>query len=91
MTSLKVVYFGTPDFSAKLLKKLVEDKSLPIEIVGVVTQPDKKVGRKQVLTPSPVKKLAGEYKLSLNPDLKSADLALLYPYIEALRLLQRPF
>lgn len=84
MMKLKVVYFGTPDFSAKLLKKLVEDKNLPIEIVGVVTQPDKKVGRKQVLTPSPVKKVAGEYKLSLNPDLKSADLALLFAYGEIL-------
>ncbi|MBP6044831.1 hypothetical protein KBC14_02280 [Candidatus Woesebacteria bacterium] len=84
MVKLKIVYFGTPDFSAELLRKLVEDKNLPIEIIGVVTQPDKKVGRKQILTPSPVKKVAGEYKLALNPDLKSADLALLFAYGEIL-------
>lgn len=84
MTKVKVVYFGTPDFSAELLRKLVEDKTLPIEIIGVVTQPDKKVGRKQILTPSPVKKVAGELGLSLNPDLKTADLALLFAFGEVL-------
>lgn len=84
MTKLKVAYFGTPDFSAALLKKLVNDKSIPIEIIGVVTQPDKKAGRKQILTPSPVKKVAGELGLSLNPDLKAADLALLFAFGEVL-------
>ncbi len=84
MTKLKVVYFGTPDFSAQLLKKLVEDKNLPIEIIGAVTQPDKKVGRKQILTPSPVKTVAGELDLRLNPDLKSADLGLLFAFGEIL-------
>ena len=84
MSKLKVVYFGTPDFSAELLKKLHENKTLPIEIIGVVTQPDRKVGRKQILTPSPVKIAAGELGLSLNPDLKKADLALLFAYGEIL-------
>jgi len=92
MTKLKVVYFGTPDFSAGLLKKLVEDKNIPIEIIGVVTQPDKKAGRKQILTPSPVKKVAGEFGLPLNPDLKTADLALLFAYGEILsnEILSKP-
>lgn len=84
MKKLKIVYFGTPDFSAELLIKLVEDKSLPIEIIGVVTQPDKKVGRKQILTPSPVKVMAGELGIPLNPDLKTADLALLFAFGEIL-------
>jgi len=82
MKKLKIVYFGTPDFSAQLLKKLVEAKDLPIEIVGVVTQPDKKVGRKQVVTPSPVKTAATEFGIPLNPDPKSADLALLFAFGE---------
>ncbi len=52
---LTLIYFGTPDFSAQLLELLTQDVSLPIEIVGIVTRPDKKVGRKQIITPSPVK------------------------------------
>lgn len=84
MKKLKIVYFGTPDFSAELLKMLAGDKSLPIEIIGVVTQPDKKVGRKQILTPSPVKVMAGELGIPLNPDLKKADLALLFAFGEIL-------
>lgn len=52
---------GTPEFSVPILQALIEDETL--EIVGVVTQPDRKVGRKQVLTSPPVKKLALEYDL----------------------------
>ena len=46
---------GTPPFAANILEGLVSDGR---NIVAVVTQTDKKVGRKQVLTPSPVKEVA---------------------------------
>lgn len=52
---------GTPSFSVPILQALIEDET--IEIVAVVTQPDRKVGRKQVITPSPVKELATEHDL----------------------------
>lgn len=52
---------GTPEFSVPILQALIEDETL--EIVGVVTQPDRKVGRKQLLTSPPVKKLALEHDL----------------------------
>lgn len=49
----KTIFFGTPDFAVPVLAALAE---LPfIKMIGVVTQPDKPVGRKQALTPSPVK------------------------------------
>lgn len=48
---IKVIFFGTPQFVVPVLKKLQDNFSL----VGVVTAPDKKVGRTQLLTPSPVK------------------------------------
>lgn len=48
---------GTPDIAADVLKELLGMKEIS-EIVGVFTQPDKPVGRKQILTPSPVKELA---------------------------------
>ena len=62
---MKIAYFGTPSFSATLLEKLILDKSLGIEISLVVTQPDKPVGRKMVMTPSPVKLMAQKYKISI--------------------------
>ncbi len=46
---------GTPAFAANILEGLLQDQR---EIVAVVTQTDKKVGRKQILTPSPVKEVA---------------------------------
>lgn len=52
---------GTPSFSVPILEALIEDAT--IEIVAVVSQPDRKVGRKQVLTPPPVKELALEHGL----------------------------
>lgn len=55
MKNLKVIYMGTPDFSAKLLEKLIAEG---LNIIGVVTQSDAFIGRKRVLTPSPVKVVA---------------------------------
>ena len=43
---------GTPDFSVPILKQIIEDG---YEVVGVVTQPDRPVGRKRLITPPPVK------------------------------------
>ncbi|MBQ6837336.1 MAG: methionyl-tRNA formyltransferase [Clostridia bacterium] len=49
---MKILYMGTPDFAVKPLKALIENK---YNVCGVVTQPDKPVGRKAILTPPPVK------------------------------------
>lgn len=51
----RTVFMGTPEFAASCLQALI-DEGYPI--VGVYTQPDKPVGRKQVLTAPPVKVLA---------------------------------
>lgn len=56
----RIVFMGTPDFAANVLEGLLENK---YNVVGVVSQADKKVGRKQVLTPSPVKEMALKYDL----------------------------
>ncbi|HWL13126.1 MAG TPA: methionyl-tRNA formyltransferase [Ureibacillus sp.] len=50
MTS--VVFMGTPDFSVPILRMIHEEG---YEVLAVVTQPDRPVGRKKVLTPPPVK------------------------------------
>lgn len=55
--NMKIVYMGTPDFAVLPLKSLI-DKGY--DVAGVFTQPDKPVGRKAILTPPPVKRLALE-------------------------------
>ena len=52
---MKVIFMGTPDFAVPCLEKLIENK---YEIAAVFSQPDKPVGRKQILTPPPVKACA---------------------------------
>ena len=49
---MRVVFMGTPDFAVPSLQALCENGH---EVTLVVTQPDKPQGRKQILTPSPVK------------------------------------
>jgi len=56
-----LVYFGSPEFSAKILESIILSKQ--VNVVGVVTTPDKPTGRHQVLTSSPVAALARDYNL----------------------------
>jgi len=58
---IKVIFIGTPDFGIPAFKALLEDKQF--EIIAVITQPDMPVGRKQVLTPPPIKEIAIRYGL----------------------------
>lgn len=48
----KIIFMGTPDFSVPILKRILADG---YEVVAVVTQPDRPVGRKKILTAPPVK------------------------------------
>ncbi len=54
MKNLKVIFMGTPEFSVNILNSLIEN----CDVVAVVTQPDKKVGRNQNIKYSPVKEIA---------------------------------
>lgn len=55
----RVVFAGTPDFAKVALQTLIDHQhQLNIDIIAVYTQPDRKAGRGQKLTASPVKKLA---------------------------------
>ena len=47
----KLIFMGTPDFSATVLKGLLTDDRY--EILAVVTQPDRAVGRKKVIQETP--------------------------------------
>ena len=67
---MRIVFMGTPQFSVNILEGLL---SLNHEIVLVVTQPDKLVGRKQVVEYSPVKKCALEHNLNVFQPIKIKD------------------
>ena len=59
---MNIVFMGTPDFAVPCFKRLIDSEH---SVVGVFTQPDKKVGRKQILTPPPVKAEAVNYGVSV--------------------------
>ena len=59
---LKIVFFGTGDFSLKILKGLLDLKQ---EIIAVVSQPDKVNGRNNKLTFSPIKQFCMQNSIPL--------------------------
>jgi methionyl-tRNA formyltransferase len=64
--SLRIVFFGTPDFAVESLRRLVDGG---YNIVGVVTMPDKPAGRGHKLLQSAVKQFSVEHDLHLmQPD-----------------------
>ena len=62
INQLKFIFFGSSEFSVIILKHLVEAGYLPL---AIVTVPDQPVGRKQILTPTPVKILALEKNIPI--------------------------
>lgn len=56
---IKTLFVGTSEFALPILKILSELEY--IDLIGVITQPDRPVGRKQILTPPPVKQVLLEY------------------------------
>src|SRR4030042_858593 len=69
MNKIKTILMGTPEFAENIFRKFYDALKDKFDIIAVITAQDKPVGRKQVLTPSPVKKWAAEANLSvLQPD-----------------------
>ena len=70
MDKKKIVFMGTPKFAVPILEMLIENFGVDL----VITQPDKKVGRKKVLTAPPVKVIAEEKGIKvLQPEKISND------------------
>jgi methionyl-tRNA formyltransferase len=55
---MRVIFMGTPQLAVPILKRIIQSQH---EVVAVITQPDKPVGRQQRIAPTPVKELAVEY------------------------------
>lgn len=60
---MNVIFMGTPDFAVPCLQKLIEIHN--VIAVFFFSQPDKPVGRKQVLMPTPVKAYAIEHNIDV--------------------------
>lgn len=62
---MKIIYFGTSRIGEPILEALVREH----HVLAVVTSPDKPVGRKQVITPSPIATLADKHNIpTYKPD-----------------------
>jgi methionyl-tRNA formyltransferase len=59
----KIVYMGTPHYAREILASLIQADDMEVSLV--LTQPDRPVGRKKVLTPPAVKVLAEEYSIEV--------------------------
>ena len=68
---VKIIFIGTPEFGAIVLEELIKGGYPP---VLVVTSPDKKVGRKQVIIPPPVKIVAEKYNIPIEQPVKVKDI-----------------
>ena len=67
---MKIIFMGTPDFACGILQSLINEK---YNVVAVVSQPDKKVGRKQILKNTPVKELALKYDIPVIQPIRIRD------------------
>ena len=66
MSDERIVFFGTPEFACAILQALIDEK---YNVVAAVSQPDKPVGRKHRIEPTPVHALADKYGIPVvQPD-----------------------
>ena len=68
---LKIIFLGTSEFGAIVLEGLIQNNYKPIL---VITAPDKPMGRRQILTPPPVKLLAKKYNIPIEQPEKIKNL-----------------
>lgn len=59
---LRIVFMGTPEIAKNVLENMILDG---YNIIGIVAQPDRPVGRKKILTPVPTKEVALQYHIPI--------------------------
>jgi methionyl-tRNA formyltransferase len=69
MENYRIIFIGTPEFGAIILKKLIKD----YKPILVITNPDKPKGRKNVITQSPVKQLAIKNNIPVQHDFENLE------------------
>ncbi len=71
-TKIKTIFIGASGFGIPAFRELLKDKQF--EIIAVITQPDKPAGRKQILTPPPIKIEAEKHQIPVFQPERIADL-----------------
>ncbi len=80
---MKILFFGTPDFSVPTLKALIETPG--VSVGAVLTQPDRPAGRGAKITMSPIKEVALAHNIPVfQPASLRKEFAILRPELEAL-------
>jgi len=77
----KIVYMGTPHYAKEILATLLDADDMDVGLV--VTQPDRPVGRKKVLTPPPVKELALKFDIEVLQPQRLSDGGVYEAIVEA--------
>ena len=68
--NIRILYLGTPEFSATVLKGLLD---AGYNVVAVLSQEDKPVGRKKIIMPTPVKQVALDHNIKVYQFEKASD------------------
>lgn len=71
-SGVQIIFMGTPEFSVPILEKLIDSGYRP---VAVFCAPDKPVGRKQTMTPPPVKVITQKYDIPVYQPKNKIELA----------------
>ena len=61
MNIIRTIFIGTSEFGIYALQKLIQDEHF--NVIAIITQPDKKIGRKQILSCTPIKKQAKKFNI----------------------------
>ncbi len=78
MKKPRMIFFGTPEFAVSILQTVID---MECNVVAVVSQPDRPVGRKHVLTPTPVHALADQYDIPcLQPEKLTENIDMILDY-----------
>lgn len=78
---MKIVFFGTPQLAAETLESLIS--SPETQIIAVISQPDKPIGRKQILTPPEVKQLAQQHNIPVHQPTTKQELTKITSQLDA--------
>ncbi len=79
MKDLKIMLMGTPKFAVTVFEKIILDKW---NVIGIISQPDRPVGRKKVLLPTSTKELAIKYAI---PVFQVEKIKLDYQFIKEMK------
>lgn len=77
--NVKILFMGTPNISAYVLEHVIEDG---FNIVGVISQPDRPVGRKHIIMPTPTKEVANRYNI---PVYQKEKIRLDYDFVKEIK------